>query len=235
VIRITAASNRLDCPIFIGVLSLATSGGKKDKTMTTSTEQSLYERLGRYNKVAEIISDLYGRMLSHYQTWYYWKGCNADSRATEKQLFIDLVCVSAGGPVTLKGRDMELKHEGLGISKVELGIFVGLAAETLGQSRLEEREKEELFSVLTRSKTAITVAKQAQSPTGGFAGYAPGLTDREKEVLCLLALGKSNSEIAQELYISINTVTRHLTNIFLKTDTKNRVEAAVYAVRHNLL
>ena len=203
--------------------------------MTTSTQRSLYERLGGYNKVAEIISDLYDRMSRHHQTWYYWKGCNADSKATEKQLFIDLVCVSAGGPVTLQSHDMEPKHEGLGISKVEWGVFVGLSAETLVQSRLEEREKEELFSVMARSKAAITVVKQAPSPTGGFAGYAPGLTNREKEVLRLLALGKSNSEIAQELYISINTVTRHLTNVFLKTETKNRVEAAVYAVRHNIL
>ncbi|HEU0020808.1 MAG TPA: LuxR C-terminal-related transcriptional regulator [Dehalococcoidia bacterium] len=203
--------------------------------MTTSIEHSLYDRLGGRNAVAEIISGLYGRMLSHHQTWYYWKGCSANSKITEQQLFIDLVCVFAGGPTTNQSDDMKPASKGLGISKVEMGFFVGLATETLLQSSLEERERDELFSVLTRSKAAITVAKLAPSPTGGFAGYAPGLTAREKEVLRLVALGKSNSEIAQDLYISINTVTRHVTNIFLKTDTKNRVEAAVYAVRHSIL
>jgi len=203
--------------------------------MVPLAEKSLYQRLGGHNAVAGIISDLYDRMWSYHQTWYYWKGCSADSKATEQRLFIDLVCVSAGGPLTYQGRDMEPTHEELGISKVELGLFVGLAAETLIQSRLQEGQKEELFSVLTHSKAAITVAEQAPSATTGFAAYAPGLTDREKEVLRLVALGKSNTEIAKELYISINTVTRHVTNIFLKTDTKNRVEAAVYAVRHNVL
>jgi NarL family two-component system response regulator LiaR len=41
--------------------------------------------------------------------------------------------------------------------------------------------------------------------------------------------------VAEALFISINTVTRHLTNIFTKTGTANRAEAAVYAARHNLL
>jgi DNA-binding CsgD family transcriptional regulator len=55
------------------------------------------------------------------------------------------------------------------------------------------------------------------------------------EVLRLVALGNNNSEIAGELFISINTVTRHLTNIFTKTSTRNRVEAAVYAARRRIV
>jgi DNA-binding CsgD family transcriptional regulator len=207
----------------------------RSNAMATLAEESLIERLGGHNAVAQIIGDLYDRMLHHHQTWYYWKGCSTDSKTTEQRLFIDLVCGSAEGQTTHQSRDVTATREGFGISKVELGVFVGLAAETLVQSRLDEREKEELFLVLTRSKSAITDANEAPPPAGGFAGYALALTDREIEVLRLVALGKNNSEIAQELYISINTVTRHLTNIFLKTDTKNRVEAAVYAVRHSIL
>ena len=55
------------------------------------------------------------------------------------------------------------------------------------------------------------------------------------EVLRLVALGNNNSEIADELFISVNTVTRHLTNIFGKTSTRNRVEAAVYAARRRIV
>ncbi len=124
-------------------------------------------------------------------------------------------------------------YQRLGISQVEWGHFVGLAAETLAQANLGEREQEELFSLLTRSKAAITVAKPAPSPLAGFAGYLHGLTEREREVLQLVASGKNNSEIAAELFISINTVTRHLSNIFAKTSTRNRVEAAVYAARRH--
>ncbi|MFQ6028794.1 MAG: LuxR C-terminal-related transcriptional regulator, partial [Dehalococcoidia bacterium] len=65
--------------------------------------------------------------------------------------------------------------------------------------------------------------------------YPDGLTAREVEVLQVVAQGKSNPEVAEELFISINTVTRHMNNIFSKTGTSNRAEAAVYAVQHGLL
>ena len=73
---------------------------------------------------------------------------------------------------------------------------------------------------------------------GGAApapSYPSGLTAREVEVLRVVAQGKSNPEVAQELFISINTVTRHLNNIFTKTSTANRAEASVFAAQHDLL
>jgi hemoglobin len=203
--------------------------------MTTLVEKSLYERLGGYNAIAGVISDLYSRMLSNPHIWYYWKGRSADSNATECRLFIDLVCASAGGPVIFQRPDVKTTYKGLGISNVEWEFFVNLAAETLDQSRLNDRQQEELFSLLTRSKATITVTKQAPSLIGGFAAYPHELTQREREVLRLVALGNNNSEIAGELFISVNTVTRHVSNIFAKTSTKNRVQAAVYAARRHLV
>ena len=61
------------------------------------------------------------------------------------------------------------------------------------------------------------------------------LTDREVEVLRLIAAGKSNQEIAGELVISINTVTNHVKNILGKTGSANRTEAAAFAYRHGLI
>jgi pimeloyl-ACP methyl ester carboxylesterase/DNA-binding CsgD family transcriptional regulator len=60
------------------------------------------------------------------------------------------------------------------------------------------------------------------------------LTPREIEVLRLIAAGRSNQEIAQELVISFNTVTNHVKNILGKTGTGNRTEAASYAFQHGL-
>jgi pimeloyl-ACP methyl ester carboxylesterase/DNA-binding CsgD family transcriptional regulator len=60
------------------------------------------------------------------------------------------------------------------------------------------------------------------------------LTDREVEVLRLLAAGKSNQQIADDLVISLNTVRRHVSNIFDKTGAANRAQAAVYARDHGL-
>lgn len=203
--------------------------------MTTLVQKSSYERLGGYDVIAGVISDLYDRMLHDPHTWYYWKGHTSDSKAAERRLFTDLVCAAAGGPVIFQAQDLKTAYKGLGISKVEWELFIGLSAEIVLQSKLKEREKEELFSLLTKSKAAITATDQAPSPTGAFAAYPHELTQREREVLRHVALGKNNSEIAGELFISVNTVTRHLTNIFAKTSTNNRVQAAVYAARHRIV
>lgn len=53
------------------------------------------------------------------------------------------------------------------------------------------------------------------------------LTRREKEIMVLLTQGKQNKEIAKMLCISINTVERHLKNIYAKLEARNRVEAII--------
>jgi DNA-binding NarL/FixJ family response regulator len=72
--------------------------------------------------------------------------------------------------------------------------------------------------------------------TGIDAGMSrPELSDRETEVLRLIANGKDNSEIAQELHISPKTVKNHISNILMKLQIENRIQAAVYAVRSGLV
>ncbi len=59
-----------------------------------------------------------------------------------------------------------------------------------------------------------------------------GLTEQEMQVLRLIATGMDNSEISQELYVSINTVKSHVTSILSKLGVDNRTQAAVWAFRH---
>jgi DNA-binding NarL/FixJ family response regulator len=61
-----------------------------------------------------------------------------------------------------------------------------------------------------------------------------GLTRRECEVLALVAEGRSNRQIGEELFISERTVARHLTNIFNKIDVTSRTQAARYAIDHGI-
>jgi DNA-binding NarL/FixJ family response regulator len=63
----------------------------------------------------------------------------------------------------------------------------------------------------------------------------PVLTEREMEVLRLVARGLNNRDIARNLYISENTVKNHVRNILEKLHLHSRMEAVVYAVRQNLL
>jgi two-component system NarL family response regulator len=66
-------------------------------------------------------------------------------------------------------------------------------------------------------------------------GLAPRLTDRELEVLRLLARGMPNREIATELHIAENTVKNHVRNILEKLKLRSRMEAALYAVREKIV
>jgi DNA-binding NarL/FixJ family response regulator len=61
------------------------------------------------------------------------------------------------------------------------------------------------------------------------------LTDREREILRLLAAGKDNAEIGRELFISPSTVKNHISAILAKLGVHNRIQAAVYAVRRGLV
>jgi two-component system NarL family response regulator len=63
----------------------------------------------------------------------------------------------------------------------------------------------------------------------------PRLTDREMEVLKLVAKGMNNRDIAKQLFISENTVKNHIRNILEKLQLHSRMEAVVYAVREKLL
>ncbi len=65
--------------------------------------------------------------------------------------------------------------------------------------------------------------------------YPDGLSQREVEVLRLLAAGKTNQAIADELVLSLNTIARHVSNLYAKARAANRAEATSYAHRHGLV
>jgi DNA-binding NarL/FixJ family response regulator len=68
-----------------------------------------------------------------------------------------------------------------------------------------------------------------QSATAPLPRAFPEITEREEEVLSLIAQGKSNQEIARELYLTIKTVRNHASNIFLKLQVADRAQAVIRA------
>jgi two-component system NarL family response regulator len=94
-------------------------------------------------------------------------------------------------------------------------------------------------SLISPSMASKLLAEFAQmskkSPDRPTSVGAPRLTERELEVLRLVARGMANKEIAHQLFISENTVKNHVRNILEKLQLHSRMEAAMYAVRENLL
>lgn len=88
----------------------------------------------------------------------------------------------------------------------------------------------------TGGATSVDVDKQHRSSDNSASDNAATepLTPRETEILQLMARGLSNQEISQELFVSMPTVKTHVTHILRKTNSRDRVQAVLYAVHHGL-
>lgn len=110
---------------------------------------------------------------------------------------------------------------------------LGLACREVGDAEGAELALSSSLAVFQRLGAKGEAARTAEL-LGGRPAVA-GLTRREVEVLRLVAAGKSNREIADELYLSVKTVARHLSNIFCKTGAASRTAAAAFAYEHGLI
>jgi DNA-binding NarL/FixJ family response regulator len=72
------------------------------------------------------------------------------------------------------------------------------------------------------------------SPHRALRQHVGGLTTREREVTCLVALGKSNRAVADELVVGVSTVEAHLTHIFSKPGFSSCAQLAIWAVKGGL-
>lgn len=69
---------------------------------------------------------------------------------------------------------------------------------------------------------------------GRVGAHGVALTDREQEVLALIAIGSANKEIAEELFLSVDTVKSHVRRLYAKLGVHNRTQAAMSAAGHHL-
>ncbi|MEV6686361.1 response regulator [Streptomyces sp. NPDC051578] len=87
--------------------------------------------------------------------------------------------------------------------------------------------------VLLQPEVAEALLAQEDQPSA--SPRAGALTDREREVLSLIADGRANREIARALVLSEKTVKTHVSNILMKLDLSDRTQAALWAVRHGIV
>ena len=109
-------------------------------------------------------------------------------------------------------------------------IASALQAAAGGLSVLDARVQ----AVLVAAATAAAPAAPAPSAAEAAASAPDGLTQREAEILTLIAQGLTNPEIAARLFLSNHTVKTHISRIFAKTGSRDRVAAIGYARRHNI-
>ena len=99
---------------------------------------------------------------------------------------------------------------------------------------LKTRTADHLVASLERIVAGETVGFDPGSPEGTSARVVE-LSDRESEVLALIARGLTNAQIAEELYLSVETVKTYVKRLYAKLDVHNRAQAAVAAATHHLI
>ena len=104
-------------------------------------------------------------------------------------------------------------------------LLRGIRAAAIGESLISPHIASK---VLQRVRSASTLP-------GGADAIRSELSEREIDVLKLIANGKDNAEIARQLFISPKTVKNHISNILMKLQIENRIQAAVYAVRSGIV
>jgi len=104
-------------------------------------------------------------------------------------------------------------------------LIAGIRAAAAGESLISPQIATKVLQLLRAQHTGTGRTKQVRAE----------LSERELDVLKLIAVGKDNSEIAKELFISPKTVKNHISNILMKLQIDNRIQAAVYAVRSGIV
>jgi DNA-binding NarL/FixJ family response regulator len=110
-------------------------------------------------------------------------------------------------------------------------IASALRAAAGGLSVLDARVQASLLAAATSAPPAAPARAPGRSSP---APLPDGLTQREAEILTLIAQGLTNPEIAARLFLSNHTVKTHISRIFAKTGSRDRVAAIGYARRHNM-
>ena len=121
----------------------------------TGHDKTLYERLGGYDAIAAVASNLLPRLENDAQLGRFWENRGDDGIAREKQLLIDYLCTSAGGPMLYTGRDMQTSHRGMGITENDWQIFIGHVKATLADFQVPQQEQDDVLAFIDSTRADI--------------------------------------------------------------------------------
>jgi hemoglobin len=116
---------------------------------------SLYERLGGYDAITAVTHNLVERLAGDALLGRFWQNRGADGIEREKQLLVDFLSESAGGPVYYTGRDMLLSHKGMKISQADWDAFITHLKATLDSFSLPEQERSDVLGFIDSTRADI--------------------------------------------------------------------------------
>jgi hemoglobin len=119
------------------------------------SKPTLYERLGGYDAIAAVANDLLPRLQADPKLGRFWQNRGEDGVRREKQLLIDFLCSSAGGPLYYTGRDMKTSHKGMKISERDWSAFMGHVNATLEFFKVPKTERDEVVAFVESTKPDI--------------------------------------------------------------------------------
>ena len=122
------------------------------------TQKSLYDRLGGYDGVTAFVEDMLPRLQGDSHLGRFWENRGEDGVAREKQLLIDYLCSSAGGPVYYTGRDMKISHKGMKISESDWSAFLEQAGATMKALQVPQQECDDVVAFVLTLKDDIVEA-----------------------------------------------------------------------------
>jgi PAS domain S-box-containing protein len=152
------------------------------------------------------------------------------------------VTALTGGAVA--NYDTLVRTKSSGALWINMSIFTFLAngrpADTLVvhlfRDITQRKQDEQLLQQVLRAAKDLESTELSQAvPAASMEGPGASLTNREREVLSILALGFNTGEIAQSLSISPSTVRNHIRNILQKLNVHSRLEAVLYALKYGLV
>jgi hemoglobin len=119
------------------------------------SKTTLYERLGGYDAISAVANDLLPRLQADSLLARFWQNRSEDGVRREKQLLIDYLCSSAGGPLYYTGRDMKTSHKGMKISERDWSAFLGHLNATLEAFKVPQAERDEVVAFIQNTKADI--------------------------------------------------------------------------------
>jgi two-component system response regulator DegU len=151
-------------------------------------------------------------------------GISAIKKLTEKSIKVKIIVVTFHTEKEYIDETLRLGANGYILKDADSDILIHAIREVYeGKTFVQENINNEYSKTVQNMNIPI-----ADNNTDG-------LTQREIEVLNLIARGMLNKEIARDLYISEKTVKNHVSNIFKKLDVADRTQAAIYAIKNNLV